>query len=233
MIPPKLEREVVEAWAQMYESTVAYFVDHDVRVVNMSWGGSISDLEAALAAHNDPADPEERKALAREYFEIMKAGLVDAMSSAPEILFCVAAGNSDNDNEFEEMIPSSIDLDNMITVGAVDQAGEETSFTTFGKVDVYANGFDVLSYVPGGDQLSLNGTSMASPQVANLAAKILANSGLSINGWGSRGCAAGPRRERTVKISTMRRCVIATASTSWSWRGRSRSISAIACSRGV
>ena len=37
-----------------------------------------------------------------------------------------AAGNSDNDVNFDEVIPSSFDLPNMITVGAVDQAGEET-----------------------------------------------------------------------------------------------------------
>ena len=174
MIPPKPTRELVEAWAAMYRDTVAYFSAQGVRVVNMSWGGSIGDLEAGLAAYNDPADPAERKALARVYFEIMKTGLTEAMASAPEILFCVAAGNSDNSNVFEEMIPSAIDLPNIITVGAVDEAGEETSFTTFGKVDVYANGFDVDSYVPGGDRLRLNGTSMASPQVANLAGKILA-----------------------------------------------------------
>lgn len=59
-------------------------------------------------------------------------------------------------------------------MGAVDQAGEVTSFTSFGKVDVYANGFEVDSYVPGGERLKLSGTSMASPQVLNLVGKLLA-----------------------------------------------------------
>ena len=62
----------------------------------------------------------------------------------------------------------------MLTVGAVDQAGDETSFTSFGRTDVYANGFEVMSYVPGGDQMKLSGTSMASPNVMNLAAKLVA-----------------------------------------------------------
>jgi subtilisin family serine protease len=59
-------------------------------------------------------------------------------------------------------------------VGAVDAAGDETSFTSLGKVEIYANGFEVESYVPGGNRIKFNGTSMSSPQVLNLAAKLLA-----------------------------------------------------------
>jgi hypothetical protein len=60
-------------------------------------------------------------------------------------------------------------------VGAVEKAGEETSFSTFGKtVVVHANGFEVESVLPGGDRVKFSGTSMASPQVANLAAKLFA-----------------------------------------------------------
>jgi len=142
--------------------------------VNMSWGGSLSDVEAALEANNAGGTPEERKALAREIFEIGKSGLREAMRNAPEVLFVTSAGNSDNDVEFDEVIPSSFELPNLMVVGAVDQAGDETSFTSFGKVDVYANGFNVESYVPGGKKLKMSGTSQASPNVVNLAAKILA-----------------------------------------------------------
>lgn len=39
---------------------------------------------------------------------------------------------------------------------------------------MHANGFEVDGPAPGGDRLKLSGTSMASPQVANLAAKLLA-----------------------------------------------------------
>jgi subtilisin family serine protease len=86
-----------------------------------------------------------------------------------------AAGNSDNDAAFAEFVPSGIDLPNILTVGAVDQAGEETSFSSFGKnVDVHANGFEVESYLPGGERMKYSGTSMAAPNVVNLAAKLLA-----------------------------------------------------------
>jgi subtilisin family serine protease len=51
----------------------------------------------------------------------------------------------------------------------------ETDFTSYGDtVVVYANGYDVESYVPGGSRMKKSGTSMASPDVANLAAKLIA-----------------------------------------------------------
>jgi subtilisin family serine protease len=65
-------------------------------------------------------------------------------------------------------------LPNLITAAAVDRAGDEAAFTSYGKVEVYANGYEVESYVPGGVRMPLSGTSMAAPQVANLAAKLLA-----------------------------------------------------------
>jgi subtilisin family serine protease len=83
-------------------------------------------------------------------------------------------GNADNDVEFDRFIPASYELDNLMVVGAVDQAGERTSFTSMGEnVVVYANGFEVESYVPGGQRMAFSGTSMASPNALNLAAKLI------------------------------------------------------------
>jgi subtilisin family serine protease len=158
-----------------YLSMVDYFKRNGVRVVNMSWGGSLKDVENDLEENGAGGNAEERKALARKIFDIGRDGLLEALKGAPQILFVVAAGNSDNNVKFDEFIPSSFQIPNMITVGAVDQAGEETSFSSFGPmVNVHANGFEVESYIPGGQRLKLSGTSMASPQVTNLAAKLFA-----------------------------------------------------------
>ena len=120
-------------------------------------------------------DAEERRAIARKVFASQREGLFEAIKNAPDILFVAAAGNADNDVEFDEDIPSSFDLPNLLIVGAVDQAGDPTDFTSFGKtVQVCANGFEVDSYVPGGQRMKFSGTSMASPAVANLAGKLLA-----------------------------------------------------------
>ena len=157
------------------QETIDYFKAHGVRVVNMSWGGDFKSDEAALEANGIGETPEERAKLAREIFNISKDGLYEAIKSAPEILFVTSAGNSDNDVEFDEVIPSSFDLPNLMVVGAVDQAGEETSFSSFGEnIDVHANGFEVESFLPGGQRMAVSGTSQASPQVTNLAAKLLA-----------------------------------------------------------
>lgn len=174
MIPPEPTVKQARKDSTMMREVVDYFSRNGVRVVNMSWGENLSYIEDALEANNAGGMPEERQALAREIFEIFKGGLYSAIKEAPEILFITSAGNADSDVTFEEFIPSSFDLPNIMSIGAVDQAGDETSFTSFGKVDVYANGFEVASYVPGGDEMELSGTSMSSPNVVNLAAKLIA-----------------------------------------------------------
>jgi subtilisin family serine protease len=175
VIPALPTREQAEKDAQAARDSVAYMKAQGVRVVNMSWGGSPRDIEGALEANGAGGTAEERRKIAREYFGLLRTALTEAMAAAPEVLFVAAAGNSNNDATFDELVPSGIDLPNILTVGAVDQAGEETSFSTFGKnVDVHANGFEVESYLPGGERMKYSGTSMASPNVANLAGKLLA-----------------------------------------------------------
>lgn len=161
--------------AQSYREMVAAFKAAKVKVVNMSWRYGASPYENALAYHNQGGNAEERKQLARKLFAIERDALREAIAGAPEILFVAGAGNEDNSADFEEYIPAGLSLPNLITVGAVNRAGEETSFSTFGKtVVVHANGFEVDSFFPGGERAKLSGTSMASPQIANLAAKLFA-----------------------------------------------------------
>lgn len=172
---PCPSRELAERGARAVHDYVAFFKKHDVRVVNMSWGGSVGGYESQLEQCGIGKGPEERKAIARSYFEIDRKALTEAMAGAPGIVFVAAAGNSNDDASFIESLPSAIALPNLLTVGAVDQAGDEASFTSYGPtVRVHANGYQVESFLPGGKRVALSGTSMASPQVAALAGKILA-----------------------------------------------------------
>jgi hypothetical protein len=174
-VPLKPTEENVRRGAADYAVYVKWFHDHGVRVVNMSWGGTPQDYETALEKNGVGKDAEARKALARHYFDIDSGGLLAALKSAPDILFVCAAGNSDANASFSDDAPASFKLPNLLAVGAVDQAGDETSFTSYGDtVLVDANGYQVMSNVPGGARLQFSGTSMASPNTANLAAKLLA-----------------------------------------------------------
>ena len=181
LIPdPCPSREQSERAAAAAMDYVNFFKANHVRVVNMSWGGSEKDEEDGLERCGIGKTLDDRKQMAREMFDIEKHGLEKAFASAPEILFVAAGGNSNNDATFNETIPASIQLPNLITAGAVDKAGDEAPFTSYGPtVVVHSNGYEVESYVPGGKRMRLSGTSMASPNVVNLAAKILAvNPGL-------------------------------------------------------
>jgi hypothetical protein len=172
---PCPSRELADKDARNAQAVIDFMRKNGVRVVNMSWGGSVKGIEEDLEVCGIGKTAEERKAMAREYFDIAKNALTRAFASAPGILFVTAAGNSNQDASFVEDIPAGIVLPNLMAVGAVDRAGDEASFTSYGPTVVaHANGYQVESVIPGGEKLAESGTSMASPNVANLAAKILA-----------------------------------------------------------
>jgi subtilisin family serine protease len=152
-----------------------YFRTRNVRVVNMSWGDEPQEFETWISKTGGGADAAERKKRAADLYAIWRAAIETAIKNAPKTLFVTAAGNSDSDSGFIDDVPASLHVPNLISVGAVNQAGDETSFTSYGSaVVVDADGYNVESYVPGGAKLRLSGTSMASPNVVNLAAKLFA-----------------------------------------------------------
>jgi subtilisin family serine protease len=176
---PYLPFAPTEEWARRmgedFQQLGDYFRTRNVRVVNMSWGDEPQEFELWLSKTGGGADPAERKRLAARLYGLWRSAIESAIKSAPGTLFVVAAGNSDNNPAFIDDVPASLNLPNMIVVGAVNQAGDETSFTSYGKtVVVDADGFNVESSVPGGRRIKLSGTSMASPNVVNLAAKLFA-----------------------------------------------------------
>jgi len=175
-IPFVKDEQAVMNCAEMYKDVITYFKSQNVKVVNMSWTVGIEDeFMEPMRMNGVGANDSVRMEIAKKLFDIERKAYIEAVTSAPDILFVCAAGNDNDDVDFTGNFPASLNLPNIITVGAVDSEGKKTSFTTEGKsVDLYANGFEVESYVPGGDRIKFSGTSMASPQVVNLAAKLWA-----------------------------------------------------------
>lgn len=137
---------------------IRYAVDNGAKIINMSFGKSFSP---------------------------QKQWVDDAVKYAESkgVLLVHAAGNESIDLDHTENYPSPELLEtrkvsNWITVGASGPTQEDlvASFSNYGKttVDVFSPGLKIYSTLPGGNVYgNEQGTSMASPVVAGLAALIL------------------------------------------------------------
>lgn len=132
---------------------IDFAIANGARIMSNSWGGPADD--------SDPDNPALVEAVKR-------AGKAD-------ILFVAAAGNDGTDNDTTPMFPASIDSDNVLAVAATSEREAISFYSNYGlkSVDVAAPGSGILSSVPGGSYKKFNGTSMACPHVAGLAALLL------------------------------------------------------------
>ncbi len=137
---------------------VRYAVDNGASVINMSFGKAYS--------------PHQEKV-----FEAFK------YADSKGVLLIHAAGNDAKDIDIEPNYPTSmysfqdVKLDHFLTIGASTKSkGEEltASFSNFGKkgVDIFAPGFEIYNSVTENQYQNLQGTSMAAPMVAGVAAML-------------------------------------------------------------
>ncbi len=138
-------------------NAIRYAAANGARVINMSFGKSYSYDKKAV-------DDAVRFAMGKD------------------VLIVHAAGNDNNNTEVEHNFPNRIYEDKTVAaawieVGASGLKDDETlkaSFSNYGKtsVDVFAPGVKIYSITPGSKYAEHDGTSMASPVVAGLAALI-------------------------------------------------------------
>ena len=137
---------------------VKYAVDNGASVINMSFGKAYS--------------PHQEKV-----YEAFK------YADSKGVLLVHAAGNDAKDIDIEPNYPTSMysfqdeKLDHFLTIGAStkDKGDALTaSFSNFGKkgVDIFAPGFEIYNSVPQSEYQNLQGTSMAAPMVAGVAAML-------------------------------------------------------------
>lgn len=104
--------------------------------------------------------------------------MYDAIKAAGDagILFVAAAGNSGLNADVFPMYPAAYDLDNIISVAAVDSGDNLAYFSNYGatSVDIAAPGVGIYSTYKYGSYATLSGTSMATPHVSGVAALVLA-----------------------------------------------------------
>lgn len=158
------------------EAIAAFIRAHQVRVVNASLGFSQDYLEAELGHESSVyANAEQVRRRAAEIHARRRANWQWIFEQCPETLFVVAAGNSNRDVAEYGDVPASLEAPNLLVVGAVDRFGNWATFTNSSpdRVRLFDFGVEVDSLIPNGERVPLSGTSMASPNAGNLAAKMI------------------------------------------------------------
>lgn len=167
----------LDAEAANIDAIAGFINRHHVRVVNASLGFSQEYVEDSLRHERSLyRTDDEVRARARVVQERRRANWQRVFTACPDTLFVVAAGNSNQDvMEYGEVPASNQGVTNLLVVGAVDRFGHWATFTNSNpeRVQVFDHGVEVDSLVPSGAHVPLSGTSMASPNVANLAGKLV------------------------------------------------------------
>jgi subtilisin family serine protease len=139
---------------------IRYAVDNGAKVINGSFGKSFSPNRQWV-------------------YDAIK------YAASKDVLFVHAAGNDGQDIDLSPNFPNDADgaspeyADNVITIGALNYeygASVMANFSNYGKenVDIFAPGVKIYSTTPNNAYEYLQGTSMASPNVAGVAALIRA-----------------------------------------------------------
>ncbi|MCL2445229.1 MAG: S8 family serine peptidase [Oscillospiraceae bacterium] len=147
-----------------------------VGLANFKLGNRMFDLATAIAA----IDFSRRAGLpilnnswgSRGYSRALRLAIAQY-----DGLFVVSAGNNGTNNDTQPMYPASYDSPNIISVASTTQNGSLSGFSNFGvrSVDIAAPGSAIVSTNINNTYSSMNGTSMAAPHVAGVAALVKAH----------------------------------------------------------
>jgi len=171
--PPLPTMEDYQNRAKAYAAVVRYMKDNSVRIANLSWSRWPEFFEKIQLQHKMEGTRDERKEFAKQLYQIEHDALRAAIESAPEILFVTSSRNVTNLSK-GGALPQSLRLPNVMGVGSADVDGTRMQTPRNAVLDVFAQGYKVKAKLPGGLEVMTMGTSIATAQVTNLAAKLLA-----------------------------------------------------------
>lgn len=91
------------------------------------------------------------------------------------VIFVAAAGNESRNIDSFKNYPSNYNVNNIISVGAIDSRERLASFSNYGvkNTDIVAPGVNIYSLAPNGKYITMSGTSMATPHVAGAVSLLL------------------------------------------------------------
>ena len=123
--------------------SVDYAVQNGAQIISASWGGG-ENSQALLEAIKNAGDKG--------------------------VVFVAAAGNDSMNIDRHLIYPASYELDNIISVAALNAQNGLAYFSNYGKknVDITAPGHNIISTVHKGQYEVFSGTSMATPYVAGV-----------------------------------------------------------------
>jgi hypothetical protein len=145
-----------------------------LRALNDAGKGTDADIAAAFDYAGDLGVPVVNASLGGVGGSLL---LDDAITSHPDTLYVIAAGNdgADNDLDGRQVYPCEVPAPNVICVGASTFADERADFSNWGaeSVDLFAPGDSIYSTMLPSAYGVMSGTSMATPMVAAEAALVL------------------------------------------------------------
>ncbi len=166
----------LKAEMQNAKAIAAFINRHGIRVVNASLGFDRDYVLEAILKEGTYTDPKKAERRADKVQAWRRKVWSYVFDHCPDTLFLVSAGNDNKDVVEFETVSSGIERPNVAAIGAVDPFGRWARFTSSNRklVKLFDWGVTVPSIIPGGKTVPLSGTSMASPNATNTAAKLFA-----------------------------------------------------------